>query len=612
MKLTQWIRIFFGVLLGCTVLFMAYNIVTDPFGVFGDRFFHWYEYDMTMNPRAAKIDYLDRNHRNYDSYVVGSSKASSLPVEELDRYLNARFYNMTWYGGDLRDECQLVHYLIGHYTVKNIVLTVDPQNAEVYNIEEDPIKNRMHCHVTGESPLTFYGRYLLCNPSYGMDKIRAYRERGYLTDQNAVYIAETGCYNKQKRDATPIGSTEEYLQLENNIFYQEPKTLPYIEEALDEIRDIMETCRENGVSLTIIGIPVNNDEFYSYDQSQLETFWRGLAELAPFYDFWGNNSINGDIRYYYDTNHFRNDVGRMVLARIFGDGSRYLPEDFGRLTDPDTVSARISETFGNREPVPAEVYVNKIPILVYHSFTFDQEPEQETEVSADRFREQIRALAEAGYHAVSFDDLRGYVEEGRALPDKPVVLTFDDGYQSNLDIAAPVLEEYGFQATISVIGCSVGKDVYKDTDHPMTPHFPLEAAEGYVRSGVIDIQSHSYDMHQVRELDGEDCRQGVLRMEGESESAYVEALTEDYLKSKQQIESALPVNCHVYTYPYGYLDLLSEVVLHGLGVDVTLTVNEGVNEVIKGLPQSLYQLKRINVGSWMTARDLLAVLAANG
>ena len=65
MKLTGWLRIFFGVLLGGTLLFMAYNFILDPFGVFGDRFLNWYEYDMTMSPRVAKIAYLEQHHENY-------------------------------------------------------------------------------------------------------------------------------------------------------------------------------------------------------------------------------------------------------------------------------------------------------------------------------------------------------------------------------------------------------------------------------------------------------------------------------------------------------------------------------------------------------------------
>ena len=108
-----------------------------------------------------------------------------------------------------------------------------------------------------------------------------------------MYTAETGCYNKQKRDATPIGDMADYLELENNVFPQGYSEMAHVDDALGAIWDIMETCEAHGVSLTILGVPVNNDEFYSYDQAGMTRFWTGLAELTDFYDFWGHNAVNG-------------------------------------------------------------------------------------------------------------------------------------------------------------------------------------------------------------------------------------------------------------------------------------------------------------------------------
>ena len=131
------------------------------------------------------------------------------------------------------------------------------------------------------------------------------------------------------------------------------------------------------------------------------------------------------------------------------------------------------------------------------------------------------------------------------------MITIDDGYLDNLTLAAPLLERYDFCATIAVIGCSVGKDTYKDTGEPIIPHFSLEQAAEYQERGILDFQTHSYDMHQVARLDGDNCRSGVLQLDGESEADYVSALTEDFLRSKEQLESQLDVSCRIYTYPGG-------------------------------------------------------------
>lgn len=589
------------------MLFAVYNVILDPFGVFGDPVLDWYEYDMTMNPRVAKIAYLDRNYKNYDSYVIGSSKASSLSVTELNEYMDASFYNMTWYGGDLADEAAAVRYLVENYTVKNLVLAVDPENAASYGTETDPIKGNMHCRADHSSALWFYGKYLFANPQYGLDKLAAYRRRGYLTQPEAVYIAETGVYNKQRRDATPIGELSAYLELENNVFYKEYSDLPYIDEAVAAVADIRQVCEDHGVNLLVIGVPIQKDDFVRYDPERLAMFWERLAQVTDFYDFWGYNCVNNDIRYYYDTDHFRNNAGTMVLAYIFGNPEVYVPEGFGHLTTAANVKDRIPEAYENEDIDPG-AYTAKVPILMYHSFTEDPGEVNYTTVLMEDFRDQIAALKEAGYQTVTYRELMDYVRLGAALPEKPLLISIDDGYQNNIELAAPVLEAAGFSATIAVIGCSVGKTAYKDTGTPITPHFSLESAAPYVERGVLDIQTHSYDMHQVASLDGEDCRQGVLRNDGESEADYLAALRADVLQAKEQITAVLDVDCQIYTYPYGWYDTMSEVALHSLGFQATVTTDPGVNVIMKGIPQSLYLLKRINVIGGSSGSELLHTL----
>lgn len=609
MAVKKWVLLFFATLLGCVVLFMAYNVMTDPFGVFGDPILDWYEYDMTMNPRVAKIAYLDRNHTNYDSYIIGSSKASSLPVGELNAYLDASFYNMTWYGGDLKDEVAAVRYLLENYAVKNIVLAVDPENAVLYDTEADPIKVNMHCKLDRSSPLRFYGKYLLANPQYGWEKLTAYLRRGYLVQPEAVYIAETGAYNKQKRDAAPIGALSAYLAAENNVIDEPASGLPHIDEAVAAIADIKGMCEACGVKLLVIGVPIQKEDFARYAPDQLAVFWEKLADTTDFYDFWGYNPVNNDMRYYYDTDHFRNNAGTMVLAYIFGNPGVYVPDSFGHLTTAENVKGRIAAAY-EQETVDPGTYTAEVPILMYHSFTENPDEVNGTTVLLEDLRRQIAALKEEGYQAVSYQDLIDYVHLGAGLPEKPILLSIDDGYRNNLELAAPVLEAEGFSATIAVIGCSVGKTTYKDTDFPITPHFSLESAAPYVEKGVLDIQTHSYDMHQVETLDGAECRQGVLRRDGESEEEYLDALRADALRAKEQITSALDTAVQVYTYPYGRYDTLSEVALHSMGFQVTVTTDPGINVIIKGIPQSLYLLKRLDMSGGLSSGELIEALHA--
>lgn len=608
MKLKRWLLLFLGVCLVCAAAFAGFNALVDPFGVFGDPLLDWYSYDMTMNPRVAKVAWLEKHHGDYDSYVIGSSKVSSIPVDELNEYTGASFYNMTWYGGGLWDEQRMIRYLLENYEVKNIVLALDPSIAVTYRDDTDDLKQQMHCKVDGTSALRFYGSHLFCNPTYALDKLSAYRNRGFLQTPDSVYLPETGVYNKQRRDASPINDLASYLEDEPGPFTDRvgSVSLPYIQESVDAIRDIKERCDAAGVSLTVIWSPLSDEELGSYRREEVEELLMGVSRVTDSWNFLGYGSVQCDPRYYYDNHHFRNCVGTMMLARIFGNEEVYVPRDFGVYDTAETMEARLDHIF---TPGKTEDYVARVPILMYHAFAEDPaDVTASTFVSAETFEEQLRALRDAGYESVTFADLIDYVYCGGDLPAKPVVITADDGYANNLTIAAPLLEQYGFSASVAVIGCSVGKDTYKDTGVPIYPHFSLEEAQSWVDAGVIEILSHSYDMHQVAELDGEPCRHSVLRLEGEAEGDYVAALRADFIRSKEQLQSGLGREIPAFAYPYGKHSEISEIVLHELGFLVTTTIEPGANDVIRGIPQSLCQLRRNWITDDMSGQDLIDLL----
>lgn len=252
----------------------------------------------------------------------------------------------------------------------------------------------------------------------------------------------------------------------------------------------------------------------------------------------------------------------------------------------------------------------QIPILMYHSFTKEENPEGKlpTVISVKAFQNQLDALSKEGYQTVTYEDLINYVYHNGSIPKKPVVISIDDGYRNVLELAVPVLEEFNYKATIAVIGCSVGKEVYKDTEYPIIPHFSFAEAEKYVEKGVIELQSHSYDMHQVPSLDGPNCRQGVLKKEEESSEVYIQALTNDYIRSRNQILTGVKKTPEVFTYPKGLYDDQSERILHFCGVKVTVTMDSGMNNIRKDYPESLYLLKRVEVTNGMTGAELLELL----
>ena len=608
MSSKKWVLVFLAIVFVLAALLAGLNAAVDPFGAFGDRLLSWFSYDETNNPRVAKLSYLEQHHDEYDSYILGCSSTSSFPVDAFNEAFDARFYNLIMYGADMRDCEKITRYLIEHYEVKNLILNVYLDNGLEYDEESDRLTKSLHYKEDPDtSALSFYTRYLFADPRYALAKLNALRTDTILPQTFDVFDERTGCYDKRVRDAEPIGSAERYLE-SYPVFADYPHqtlSLPYTEPCMQSVAAIRAMCEEAGVNLTVVAGPVYAAYLKNYQTEDIAAFYRSLAQVTPFWDF-SSSSVSCEMRYFYDGTHFRNNVGEMMCARMTGRTDLWLPDDFGTYVTADTPEEYFTDVLSPAALSPDEISA-QVPILMYHHLSEDVTNSEM--VSPEQFEAQIRALSEAGYTGVSFDELQAYVLRGAPLPEKPVVITFDDGYESNYTLAYPILQKYGMKATIFAIGVSFGKDHYKDTDYAITPHFGAAEAAEMAASGLISIQSHTYNMHQWPPYEsGSAVRENILPLPGESEEAYVQALTEDFTRSRALLEDAAGQPVDVLAYPAGQYSTLAQVTLQSLGVHVTLSTNPGVNTVVRGLPQTLYAMLRFGITEDVTPEALLDMI----
>lgn len=593
MTAKRWFVTLGGAVLLIAALICALNVAVDPFGVFGDAFLDWYSFDMTENPRAAKYKWLDMNNEKYDAYVLGSSGASSLSPETLGRYTGLRWYNAFNYGSDMEYTGRLARHIIENYSVEQLVLCLPVSNGARYAVPAGDITYLPHPELTGG--IASYARFLFANPGYARDKLTKYASDGYLQAAHDVFDVSAGAYDKSLRDAEPIGELADYLarypEFTAGSEYQPAVELTRIGECMDVIREISELCERRSIGLTVIVPPMLNAELGRYAEAQVEEFFSELAGITYFWDF-SATPVSADPRYFYDETHFRNAVGEMMLARVFGDASVYAPPGFGELVAPDGASRAAARFASGGRADPAD-YTHELTVYLYHNIVDNADGEElpPNSTSLSAFEADMRELTAGGYTAVGIPELIDYVERGAELPEKPVLITFDDGYMSNYELAFPVLKRMDIKAVIFAIGVSVGRDTYKDTGKPITPHFGEAEIREMTASGLISVQSHSYDMHQAEGYD-DPLRPGVLRLEGESEDDYIALLRADFTRSRAELEAVSGESVSAFAYPYGYSDKLSEVLLRQLGVKATFSIEPGVNVLVKGLPQSLYNLKR--------------------
>ena len=608
MNAKKWVLTFLLLALVLVLGLAAFNYVTDPFAAFGDRFLNWFSYDETNNPRVAKISYLEQHHDEYDSYILGCSSTSSLQVSDFNKLYDANFYNLIMYGADMRDCEKIADYLIEHYEVKHLVLNVYLDNGFTYDDETDRLTRNLHYLTDPDtSALSFYTRYLFCDPRYGLSKLKNLRNDCLLPQSFDVFNEVTGEYDKRVRDVEPIGSMASYLEA-YPVFADYPKTGDFVlgqtENCMKSVAAIKERCEAADVELVVVAAPVYIDYFQNFQAEDVANFYSSLAKVTDFWDF-SCSSVSCEPRYFYDATHFRNAVGSMIAARIAGDDSVYIPDDFGTYVTADTPSSYFSEVL-QATALPDETVSRDVPVLMWHNLA--EESSGDMTISVDTFRAQIEALHEAGFKTVSLQQLYDYVHFGTELPEKPIVLTFDDGYFSNYEYAFPILQEYDMQATIFAIGVSVGKDTYKDTDHAMTPHFGADEAREMVDSGLISVQSHTFDMHQWPPFEDGNAqvRETLLPFDGEADADYEAAVEADFAESRELLESITGQPVNALAFPEGAYVTLTQDALRSAGAELTFTTVRAVNTVVKGLPQSLCAMPRFGMTE---STDMTALVA---
>lgn len=146
-----------------------------------------------------------------------------------------------------------------------------------------------------------------------------------------------------------------------------------------------------------------------------------------------------------------------------------------------------------------------VPVLMYHAVGDEIWGYSDLFVSAAGMEAQLQYLQENGYETIWFSDL-SHIEEY----EKPVILTFDDGYDDNYTVLYPLLEQYQAKATIFVIGNAMG------SPHKMTREQVYELAA----SGLVSIQSHTYTHGNLSAMD-----EAALRQEMELSNAALAAAT---------------------------------------------------------------------------------------
>ena len=244
--------------------------------------------------------------------------------------------------------------------------------------------------------------------------------------------------------------------------------------------------------------------------------------------------------------------------------------------------------------VPAHLKITSVfsdgiplPILMYHSVLPNDTGKSDYIISTAKFEEDIIYLKKNGYTPISCMDLIKYTQTDSTLPEKPILITFDDGMYNNFVYALPLLEKYKFTGLFSLVGSYTDEYSENGIKNPEYSYISWQEISDFSSRDSVELANHSYNLHSIKE------RYGTQKKNNEKFTHYLQLFLDD----TEKMQNAFLENCNyspvIYTYPFGGFCDESERILKKQGFFMTLSCIEGINKITKN-PTCLYLLKRYN------------------
>ena len=229
----------------------------------------------------------------------------------------------------------------------------------------------------------------------------------------------------------------------------------------------------------------------------------------------------------------------------------------------------------------------ELPIIMYHSLLKSQKSTYI--VHPNIFEEDLKYIQSKGYSTITMTELINYVYNDAPLPEKPIIITFDDGYYNNLSYAVPLLHKYNMKAVVSIVGEYSDRYTESDEANPNYGYLRWKDINELITDGCIEFQNHTYNSHSMN-----NGRNGCKKTSSESAEHYSNFLSNDLNKLQEEFRN----NCNGYqpntfTYPFGAVSKESNSIVKDLGFKASLSCTSGINIITKD-PNCLYLLKRNN------------------
>jgi peptidoglycan/xylan/chitin deacetylase (PgdA/CDA1 family)/GT2 family glycosyltransferase len=203
----------------------------------------------------------------------------------------------------------------------------------------------------------------------------------------------------------------------------------------------------------------------------------------------------------------------------------------------------------------------RLPVFMYHHI--GETPRgwvPGLSIPAVVFERQIRWLARRGYTSIRSTDWLEWIRTGKPLPDRPILLTFDDAFADVARYALPVLKRYGFTGLVFVVTGLIGQTNKWDevAGYPSLAMMTAEQIRCWAQQG-IEFGAHTRTHPDVTRLSSQ-------------------RLEEEIAGSSKDLEELLQTHITSFAYPFGPFDVAAQE-MAGRVYDLSFTTEEGMNSL---------------------------------
>ncbi len=260
----------------------------------------------------------------------------------------------------------------------------------------------------------------------------------------------------------------------------------------------------------------------------------------------------------------------------------------GIFTDQISVTAAVGE--------PQE-----LPVVMYHKFTTKASKAGKYNITCEQFEQDLKFLKENGYTSITVEDLLNYMDGKLKLPEKVIMITIDDGFETVYTYALPLLKKYNFTAVAFIIGSVTDYYSYIDDHNLSYSCLDWETVRLLAEGDRIEIQNHSYDLHKIN-----GGRSGSKKKHSESLEEYEKILTEDLVTMQNLTSENAGCVPTAFAYPYGSYSPESLTILKKIGFRAVFVCEERVNKIEKTESEWLFRLGRYNRSSGLGSASFFA------